>query len=333
MNIRSNWTREEVKALYARPLLDLAFQAAAVHREHNDAGKVQMATLLSIKTGGCSENCSYCPQSSRHDTGVKATKMLDVEPVLAAASAAKEAGSTRFCMGVAWREARDSRDFDKVCDMVRGVKALGMEPCCTLGMLNAEQAQKLKDAGLHSYNHNLDTSERYYPQIITSRTYQDRLDTLDVVREAGINVCSGGIVGMGETEEDRIDFLHTYASMEKHPDSLPLNALIAVAGTPLEDQKPLPALDFLRMVATARILMPKARIRLSAGRHLYTEAEQGFFFLAGANSIHTGGKLLVTPCATQNVDAEMLTRLGLQPLEAYSNEEEPVVASCGCSST
>jgi len=319
--IRNNWTREEITEIYNTPVLDLVFRAATVHRQHHDAQEVQVCTLLSVKTGGCPEDCAYCPQAARYHTDVKVHKLMEVEEVMQKAIEAKEAGSTRFCMGAAWREVRDNRDFDKVLAMVKGVSQLDMEVCCTLGMLTNEQAEKLKDAGLYAYNHNLDTSEDYYGDIITTRTYKDRLDTLEHVRNAKISVCSGGIIGMGEKEQDRIGMLHTLATLPQHPESVPVNALVPVEGTPLEDQEKVSVWEMLRMIATARIIMPKAMVRLSAGRVRMSLEEQALCFLAGANSIFAGDKLLTTPNPNVVQDQEMFQLLNLKPRKSYKNLE------------
>ena len=312
--VRTDWTRDEISGIYKMPLLDLIYRAATIHRAFHNAQQVQQCTLLSIKTGGCPEDCGYCPQSSHYSTGVKAEKLLDVDAVVTAARLAKEGGSTRFCMGAAWREVNDNTQFDRVVDMVSQVSKLDMEVCVTLGMLNESQAQRLKEAGLTAYNHNLDTGENYYDKIITTRTYEDRLNTLKNVRDAGLNVCCGGIVGMGETADDRIDLLHTLATLKEHPESVPVNALVAVEGTPLADQKPVEIWDMLRMIATARITMPLARVRLSAGRVTMTQVEQAMCFLAGANSIFTGEKLLTTSNCDFNEDAQLFNLLGLQTM-------------------
>ncbi|GAB3174774.1 biotin synthase BioB [Telluribacter humicola] len=319
--IRNDWTPEEVKAIYNTPLLDLIFRAAQTHRTFHDPAEVQVCTLLSVKTGGCPEDCAYCPQAARYNTGVDTHKLMDVQEVLQHAQRARESGSTRFCMGAAWREVRDNRDFDKVLDMVKGVNELGMEVCCTLGMLTDTQAQKLKEAGLYAYNHNLDTSEEFYDDIITTRTYKDRLETLENVRGAKISVCSGGIIGMGETHEDRIGMLHTLATLPEHPESVPVNALVAVEGTPLEDQERVPVWDMIRMIATARILMPKAMVRLSAGRVYMNMEEQALCFLAGANSIFSGDKLLTTPNNESDFDATMFQTLNIRPRQAFKDKE------------
>ena len=322
--IRNNWTREEIAEIYNSPVLELMYRAATVHRQYNDPQEVQVCTLLSVKTGGCPEDCAYCPQAARYHTDVKVHKLLEVEEVLGKALEAKEAGSTRFCMGAAWREVRDNRDFDKVLEMVKGVNTMGMEVCCTLGMLTEEQAKKLKDAGLYAYNHNLDTSEEHYGDIISTRTYKDRLDTLQNVRQAKISVCSGGIIGLGEKVEDRIGMLHTLATLPEHPESVPVNALVPVEGTPLEEQERVSVWEMVRMIATARIIMPKAMVRLSAGRVRMNTEEQALCFMAGANSIFAGDKLLTTPNPNVVSDQEMFQTLNLKPRKSFKEQEEPV---------
>ena len=312
--LRHDWTRAEVRALFDLPFPELMFRAQSVHRENFDPGEVQISTLLSIKTGGCPEDCAYCPQSARYDTGVRAEKLMALAAVLAEARAAKAAGASRFCMGAAWREPKD-RDLDGVCAMVEGVRALGLETCATLGMLTAPQARRLKDAGLDYYNHNLDTSPEFYGEIITTRTYRDRLTTLDHVREAGIHVCCGGIVGMGETRDDRIGMVATLASLPVHPESVPINMLVRVAGTPLSEQSALDPIDFVRTIAVARICMPRSVVRLSAGREDMSEETQALCFLAGANSIFYGPKLLTTPNPGRDRDRELMDKLGLSPME------------------
>lgn len=311
---RHDWTREEVRALFALPFPELMFRAALVHRENFEPSEVQISTLLSIKTGGCPEDCAYCPQSAKFETGVKAEKLMDLDGVLAEARAAKAGGASRFCMGAAWRSPRE-RDLDKVCEMVEGVKALGMETCVTLGMLTGDQARRLKDCGLDYYNHNLDTSPEFYGEIITTRTYQDRLDTLEHVREAGIHVCCGGIVGMGEGLEDRIGMIATLAGLPVHPESVPINMLVRVGGTPLASAQALDPLDFVRSIAVARICMPASVVRLSAGREDMSEETQALCFLAGANSIFYGPKLLTTPNPGRDRDMALLDKLGLRPME------------------
>jgi biotin synthase len=323
--IRNNWTKEEVSEIYNSPLLDLIFRAASVHRQYHNASEVQVCKLLSIKTGGCPEDCSYCPQAARYHTDVEAQKLMSYSQVMHEAIAAKNEGATRFCMGAAWREVRDNAHFDRVLDMVKGVNSLGMEVCCTLGMLSDTQAEKLKEAGLYAYNHNIDSSEEFYEKIISTRTYQNRLETLDNVRKAGISVCCGGIVGMGETVLDRVAMLHTLATLPEHPESVPVNALVSVEGTPLENQERVPVWAMLRTIATARITMPKAMVRLSAGRKEMTMMEQALCFMAGANSIFAGDKLLTTPNPDWNNDAEMFALLGLTQRQAFKDVEQPAV--------
>lgn len=313
-SVRSDWTRPEIAALFALPLLDLVHRAQELHRQFFDPRQVQISTLLSIKTGGCPEDCGYCPQSASYEAGVKADKLMDVDAVLAEARAAKEGGASRFCMGAAWRSLKD-RDVDKICAMIEGVKALDMEACVTLGMLSGEQAARLKSAGLDYYNHNIDTAPEYYGNIITTRTFQDRLDTLDQVREAGIKVCCGGIVGMGESADDRVGFIHALATMAPHPESVPINGLVAVEGTPLARAKPLDAFEFVRTIAVARITMPRSMVRLSAGREALSDEAQALCFMAGANSIFYGPKLLTTPNPERDRDAALLDRLGLVAME------------------
>jgi biotin synthase len=308
--IRHDWTRAQVRALFAQPFPELMFSAQATHRLHFDPREVQISTLLSIKTGGCPEDCAYCPQSIHYDTGVKAEKLMSVDAVVAEARAARQAGASRFCMGAAWREPKD-RDLDKVCEMVVGVKALGLESCATLGMLTGDQARRLKSAGLDYYNHNLDTSPEYYGAIITTRTYRDRLDTLAHVRDAGIHVCCGGIVGMGESAEDRVGMIATLANLPVHPESVPINLLVEVEGTPLARGARLDPLDFVRTIAVARVTMPKSVVRLSAGREEMSDETQALCFLAGANSIFYGPKLLTTPNPDRDHDMRLLDRLGL----------------------
>jgi len=311
---RHDWTRAQVRDLFALPFPELMFRAAQTHRENFDPAEVQISTLLSIKTGGCPEDCAYCPQAARYDTGVKAEKLMSLDAVLAEARAAKDGGASRFCMGAAWRSPKD-RDLDNVCAMVEGVKALGLETCVTLGMLEAQQAKRLKDSGLDYYNHNLDTSPEYYSEIITTRTYQDRLDTLSHVREAGINVCCGGIVGMGEGLEDRVGMIATLASLPVHPESVPINMLVQVEGTPLAVAGKLDPLDFVRTIAVARICMPASMVRLSAGREDMSEETQALCFLAGANSIFYGPKLLTTPNPGRDKDMALLENLGMRKME------------------
>jgi biotin synthase len=318
---RNDWTRDEIAALFDLPFTELVFRAAEVHRTHHAANEVQLSTLLSIKTGGCAEDCGYCAQSVKADAGVKPTKLMDPRAVLQAAAQAKDAGSSRFCMGAAWRNPKD-RDMPAIIEMVKGVREMGMETCMTLGMLTPNQAEMLANAGLDYYNHNIDTSPERYGDVITTRTLEDRLETLDHVRSAGINVCSGGIVGMGETRADRVGFLHTLATLPKHPESVPVNALVPVKGTVLGDMladTPLAKIDdieFVRTVAVARITMPQSMVRLSAGRESMSDAAQALCFMAGANSIFTGDKLLTTPNAGDDKDAALFTRLGITPMAA-----------------
>jgi biotin synthase len=309
---RQDWEKEQIKSIYDSPLMDLIFYAQKVHRHHHNPLAVQQCTLLSIKTGGCTEDCSYCPQSSKHATGVKATKLLETGTVLDAAKRAKEAGSSRFCMGAAWRDTKGRKtNMGNIVEYVKEIRGMGMEVCCTLGMLSPEDAKKLKDAGLTAYNHNLDTSREYYPKVITTRSYDERLETIGNVRNAGISVCSGGIIGLGEGDTDRIGMLHTLATMPEHPESVPINALLAVKGTPLEGQTPVSIWEMCRMIATTRIVMPKAMVRLSAGRVNFSQAEQALCFLSGANSIFTGDKLLTTPNNSFTEDQKLFDILGL----------------------
>lgn len=321
-DIRNNWTLEEISEIYFSPLFELMHRSAAVHAKYNVSGEVQVCTLLSVKTGGCPEDCAYCPQAARYDTGVEAHKLMNYDEVITKALEAKNDGSTRFCMGAAWRNVRDNSDFDKVLDMVKGVNSMGLEVCCTMGMLTEHQAQRLKEAGLYAYNHNLDTSDEHYDKIISTRTYNDRLETINNVEKAGLSVCCGGIIGLGETHEDRIKLLHTLASREQHPESVPVNALVSVAGTPLEGNERVKIWDMVRMVAAARILMPKAMVRLSAGRNEMSYEQQALCFLAGANSIFSGDKLLTTPNPGAASDKEMFTLLGLKPRESFKAEKE-----------
>ncbi len=315
VSVRHDWKVEEIRALYELPLLDLLYRAQTVHRAVFVENKVQLCSLLSIKTGGCPENCSYCPQSAHYDTGVKAEKLMPVTEVLASAKQAKSAGATRFCMGAAWREVRDGAQFDSVLEMVKGVKAMGLEACCTLGMLTPSQAKRLKDAGLDAYNHNLDTSPEHYQQIISTRTYEDRLKTMEAVRAAGISLCSGGIIGMGESLDDRAKMLQQLANQPAHPESVPINALVPVDGTPLEKQAAVDPTELVRMIAVARILMPSAMVRLSAGRKSLSAEAQLLCMAAGANSIFFGDKLLTTGNPDYDEDMALLKKAGIQPLE------------------
>jgi biotin synthase len=316
--IRHDWTRAQAEALYRARFNDLLFQAHTMHRQHFEPNKVQKSRLLSIKTGGCPEDCGYCSQSAHHQTGLKASKMMEIEQVLAEASAARNAGATRYCMGAAWRNPK-ARDMQAVCAMVKGVKALGMETCMTLGMLSDSDVMQLKDAGLDYYNHNIDTSKRYYEKIITTRTYQDRLDTLKRVRDAGIKVCCGGIVGMGEESQDRIDMLVTLANLPQHPESVPINMLVPIAGTPLAQVEKLDPIDFVRTIAAARVMMPKSFVRLSAGRGDMSDELQALCFFAGANSIFVGDKLLTAENPEIDADEDLFSRLGIEALALPSS--------------
>jgi biotin synthase len=317
--LRHDWTKEEIQAIYDKPFLDLVFEAASIHREQKDYNEVQISSLISIKTGGCAEDCSYCPQAARYNTDLEVQPLMQIGQVISAAVKAKEGGSSRLCMGAAWREVRDNRDFDRVIEMVKAVNDMDMEVCCTLGMLTENQAQRLADAGLYAYNHNIDTSEENYKEIITTRTYDDRLNTIKNVRKANLTVCSGGIIGLGETKEDRVGMLLTLANLPQHPESVPVNALVPVKGTPLEDQPRIPIWDMVRMIATARIVMPKSVVRLSAGRNEMSTLEQAFCFMAGASSIFAGDKLLTTPNPAFADDMVMFELLGLKTREAFKN--------------
>ena len=310
--VRHDWTTDEARTLFALPFNDLLFRAQAAHRQFFDPNRVQMSNLLSVKTGGCPEDCSYCPQSAKFDTGTKAEKLMDVNTVVAQAEQAKAGGATRFCMGAAWRSPKD-RDLDKVCEMVSQVRDLGMETCVTLGMLRAEQAERLSDAGLDYYNHNIDTSPEFYSEIITTRCFEDRLETLAHVRDAGMKVCCGGILGMGETRDDRVGLLQALATMPTQPESVPINQLVPVPGTPLADADPVDGLEFVRTIAVARILMPEAHVRLSAGRSDLSDELQAMCFAAGANSIFYGEKLLTTGNPDTRADQALFERLGLRP--------------------
>lgn len=323
--VRNDWKRNEIEAIYESPLLDLIFRGASAHRVYFNPREVQQCTLLSIKTGGCPEDCKYCSQSSKYETDVSAEKLMQNDDVLVAARKAKEAGSTRFCMGAAWRGVSQvgPRQFQRVLAMVKEVRGMGMEVCATLGMLTKEQAEELRKAGLTAYNHNLDTSREHYPKVITSRTYDDRLETLANVRAAGISVCCGGIIGLGETHVDRVSLLHTLSTLPEHPESVPVNALVSNKGTPLEDQEPVPVWDLCRMIASARIIMPRSMVRLSAGRVSLSPAEQALCFMAGANSIFTGDKLLTTPNPEFSEDASMFGALGLVGKKPFFYEKAP----------
>ena len=324
--LRHDWTKEELLDIYNKPLLTLIYEAASVHRSWHKADEVQISTLLSVKTGGCPEDCSYCGQAARYQTGIKVQALLPTETVLAHARKAKENGASRFCMAAAWREVRDNSDFDRIIDMVKGVNDMDLEVCCTLGMLTESQANRLKEAGLYAYNHNLDTSEDYYNEIISTRKFDNRIKTIENVRKAGVTVCSGGIIGLGESHADRISMLLTLANMEKHPESVPINALARVKGTPLENNPKVDIWDMVRMIATARIAMPASMVRLSAGRIEMTEVEQAWCFMAGANSIFTGERetLLVTPNPGVSDDLQMLQHLGLKPMVKEKEVAAPV---------
>jgi biotin synthase len=325
MKVNPNYkTKEALLALYNKPLLELVFEAATVHRQFHNPREVQMSSLLSIKTGGCPEDCGYCPQAARYHTDVEAHKLMTVDSVVEQAKNAKANGSSRLCMGAAWREVRDNKDFDNVIEMVQAVNDLGMEVCCTLGMMNEDQAKRLKNAGLFAYNHNLDTSKDFYGDVISTREYEDRLQTIDNARKAGISVCSGGIIGMGEAIEDRVGLLLSYMEMENPPESIPINALVAVEGTPLAEQKPIEQWELIRMVATTRIAFPEAVVRLSAGRTKMSMEAQALCFLAGAGSIFAGDKLLTTPNPDFNEDKEMFEILGLIAKEPFQDGEQPV---------
>lgn len=314
--LRHDWTKVELNDIYNSPLMELVYRAASIHREWHNPDEVQISTLLSVKTGGCPEDCSYCGQAARYHTDIKVQALLPVDTVIAHAQKAKDSGSSRFCMAAAWREVRDNRDFDRIIEMVKGVNELGLEVCCTLGMLTESQAQRLQEAGVYAYNHNLDTSEDYYNAIISTRNFDNRINTINNVRKAGMTVCSGGIIGLGESTADRVAMLLTLANMEKHPESVPINALARVKGTPLENNPKVDIWEMVRMIATARIAMPASMVRLSAGRIEMTETEQAWCFMAGANSIFTGERetLLVTPNPGVTEDMQMLHNLGLKPM-------------------
>ncbi|KAG8969885.1 biotin synthase [Tulasnella sp. 419] len=320
-SVKQSYSRDEIQNIYDTPLLELVYRAASAHRLHQDPSKIQLCTLMNIKSGGCSEDCSYCSQSSRYKTATEASRLLKMEPVLEAARQAKANGSTRFCMGAAWRDLQGRKSgFERILEMVREIRSMGMEVCTTLGMLTPEQARRLKEAGLTAYNHNLDTSREFYPKVITTRSYDDRLTTIDAVREAGISVCSGGILGLGESHEDRVGLIWEVANMPEHPESFPVNALVPIEGTPLEKNKPLDHPTILRTIATARIVLPKTIIRLSAGRQNFSESEQAMCFLAGANAIFTGEKMLTTPCSGWDDDKSMLERWGLQGMASFESD-------------
>ncbi len=321
--VRHNWTKEEVLEIYNKPLMELLYDAATVHREQHDPNVVQVSTLLSIKTGGCSEDCGYCPQAARYHTNVEGNDLMTVNQVKAQALRAKESGSSRVCMGAAWRNVKDGPEFDQVLDMVRTVNKLDMEVCCTLGMVTENQAKRLAEAGLYAYNHNLDSSEEYYKEVISTRGYQDRLDTISNVRKTNVTVCSGGIIGMGESAADRAGMLVALSTLNPQPESTPINALVAVEGTPLEDEKPVEIWDMIRMVATTRIVLPETQVRLSAGRTQMSREGQAMCFFAGANSIFAGDKLLTTPNPDVNEDMKMFKLLGLNPQKPFTKKVQP----------
>lgn len=320
-----SYTKEFIQEVYSRPLMQLLLEASAIHQKNHNPLEVQVSTLVSIKTGGCSEDCGYCSQAARYHTDIEKNELLDVEDVKKAAIEAKSSGSSRLCMGAAWRNVKDNEDFDKVLEMVRSVNELGMEVCCTLGMITENQARRLKDAGLYAYNHNIDTSEEHYKEVISTRSYDDRLNTIENARKAGISVCSGGIIGMGESEEDRVGMLYTLANLTPQPESVPINALVPVPGTPLEDAPTASVWDMVRTIATARIIMPTSQIRLSAGRKEMSLEGQALCFIAGANSIFSGEKLLTTPNADVNADATLFKILGLKSKEPFVDGEKPIV--------
>ncbi|WP_417443044.1 biotin synthase BioB [Joostella sp.] len=321
--IRHNWTKEEILEIYNKPLMELLYEAATVHREHHDPNMVQVSTLLSIKTGGCPEDCGYCPQAARYHTDIEGNDLMTVPHVKAQALRAKASGSSRVCMGAAWRNVKDGPEFDQVLEMVRTINKLEMEVCCTLGMITENQAQRLAEAGLYAYNHNLDTSEEYYKEVISTRGYEDRLQTIDNVRKTNVTVCSGGIIGMGEKLEDRAGMLVALSTLSPQPESVPINALVAVEGTPMEEEKPVEIWDMIRMVATTRIIMPQTQVRLSAGRTQMSREGQAMCFFAGANSIFAGDKLLTTPNPDVNEDMEMFKMLGLNPQKPFVKKAQP----------
>ncbi|MEM9686219.1 MAG: biotin synthase BioB [Bacteroidota bacterium] len=321
--IKHNWTKEEILALYNKPLMELLYEAATVHRVHHDPNTVQVSTLISIKTGGCPEDCGYCPQAARYHTDIEGNALMSVQQVKAQALRAKASGSSRVCMGAAWRNVKDGPEFDQVLNMVRTINKLDMEVCCTLGMLTENQARRLAEAGLYAYNHNLDTSEEYYKEVISTRGYEDRLETIANVRKTNVTVCSGGIIGMGEAVEDRAGMLVSLSTLAPHPESVPINALVAVEGTPMEEEKPVEIWEMIRMVATTRIVMPKTQVRLSAGRTQMSREGQAMCFFAGANSIFAGDKLLTTPNPDVNEDMKLFKTLGLIPQQAFVKKAQP----------
>ncbi len=321
--MRHNWTKEEILEIYNKPLMELLYEAASIHRLHHDPNTVQVSTLLSIKTGGCPEDCGYCPQAARYHTNVEGNDLMTVQQVKAQALRAKSSGSSRVCMGAAWRNVKDGEEFDQVLEMVRTINKLDMEVCCTLGMITENQAKRLAEAGLYAYNHNLDSSEEYYKEVISTRGYEDRLETIDNVRKTNVTVCSGGIIGMGEKIDDRAGMLVALSTLNPQPESVPINALVAVEGTPLEDQKPVSIWDMIRMVATTRIVMPETQVRLSAGRTEMSREGQAMCFFAGANSIFAGDKLLTTPNPDVNEDLKMFELLGLNPQKPFTKKTQP----------
>jgi biotin synthase len=320
-----NWTKQEIKELYHSPLIELIYKAATVHRQFHDPKEVQISKLLSIKTDGCPEDCAYCPQAARYHTDIDGNSLMSLKEVVQLADDAKSEGSSRVCMGAAWRNVKDDAEFDQVLEMVKTVNEMDMEVCCTLGMLTENQAQRLADAGLYAYNHNLDTSEEYYKEIISTRGYEDRLKTIENARNAKLTVCSGGIIGMGEKDDDRISMLHTFSIMRPQPESVPINSLVPVEGTPLEEQQQVSIWDMIRMIATTRVVLPESAVRLSAGRTQMSDEGQALCFLCGANSIFAGDKLLTTPNPEFNKDLELFNLLGLQPMKAYKKGDKPAV--------
>lgn len=321
--VRHNWTKEEILAIYNKPMMELLYEAATVHRKNHNPNQVQVSTLLSIKTGGCSEDCGYCPQAARYHTDIDGNDLMKVSHVKAQALRAKAAGSSRVCMGAAWRNVKDGEEFDQVLEMVRTINKLDMEVCCTLGMITENQAQRLAEAGLYAYNHNIDSSEDYYKEVISTRAFQDRLDTIENVRKTNVSVCSGGIIGMGESVEDRAGMLVALSTLNPQPESTPINALVAVDGTPLEDQKPVEIWEMIRMVATTRIVLPNTQVRLSAGRTQMSQEGQTMCFFAGANSIFAGDKLLTTPNPDVNQDMILFNKLGIEAMKPFSKKKQP----------
>ena len=323
MDTKHNWTKDQILEIYNKPMMELLYEAATIHRKYHDPNTVQVSTLLSIKTGGCPEDCGYCPQAARYHTDLEGNDLMSVQQVKAQALRAKAGGSSRVCMGAAWRNVKDGPEFDNVLEMVRTINKLDMEVCCTLGMITENQAARLAEAGLYAYNHNLDTSEEYYKEVISTRGFEDRLETINNVRKTNVTVCSGGIIGMGESEEDRAGMLVALATLDPQPESVPINALVAVEGTPMEDEKPVPIWDMIRMVATTRIVMPKTQVRLSAGRTQMSREGQAMCFFAGANSIFAGDKLLTTPNPDVAEDMEMFKLLGLNPQKPFVKKAQP----------